>query len=55
MLKDLYKTESHENWRHFTFGEPAATLLHYGGILLAFWYADPDEGGIGLVRLRIDG
>ena len=45
---------THDEWRQFTFGEPAAILLDNGDLLLTFWYADDHEGGIRLVRVRIE-
>ena len=43
----------HSDWTNFTFGEPAATLLPGGEILLGFWYQDQTDSGIRTVRLRL--
>jgi hypothetical protein len=36
----------HSNWADFAFGEPSATLLPDGTILVALWCAQPDGHGI---------
>lgn len=42
----------HSKWPQFTFGEPSATVLPDGTILVVFWYAQGRERGIRHVRLE---
>ena len=43
----------HESWTDFAFGEPSATLLPDGTILVALWAAQPSGNGIPFVKLRL--
>jgi hypothetical protein len=42
----------HADWVQFAFGEPSATLLSDGTILVAFWCTENDIGGIRNVKLK---
>jgi hypothetical protein len=43
---------AHDNWADFTFGEPGATILPDGSIVLVFWYIDSAKAGIRMLRIR---
>jgi hypothetical protein len=42
----------HANWVQFAFGEPSATLLDDGSILVAFWCSEHGVGGIRYVKVK---
>ena len=46
-------TAEFDNWTSYSFGEPAVTVLPDKTVLVVFWCIQPDERGIGYVRLRI--
>jgi len=43
----------HDNWQDYAFGEPSVTLLPDGAFLVAFWKIQPEERGIGYVKVRM--
>ena len=43
----------HAQWEDFAFGEPSATVLADGTVLVLFWCVQPDGQGVGYVRLRL--
>jgi hypothetical protein len=43
---------SHSKWTQFTFGEPSATLLSDGSILVFLWCLEEGAGSIPFVRIR---
>ena len=45
----------HDAWRDYAFGEPSATVLPDGSVLIAYWCAQPDGKGIGFVKLGAEG
>jgi hypothetical protein len=45
-------TGEHTEWTDFSFGEPSATLLPDGTILVVLWCVQPDGQGIRYTRLR---
>jgi BNR repeat protein len=45
----------HDEWRAYAFGEPSATLLPDGTVLVAYWCAQADGRGIGFVKLTTGG
>lgn len=46
-------TAEFDNWTSYSFGEPAVTVLPDRTVFVAFWCLQPQERGIGYVRLRI--
>ena len=42
------------NWTNYSFGEPAVTVLPDETILVVFWCIQPEDRGIGFVRLRLN-
>ena len=47
-------TADFKNWTNFAFGEPSATALPDGSILVTFWVAQPSGHGIRYVKLRLE-
>jgi hypothetical protein len=43
----------HDNWTDFSFGEPSATLLRDGTLLLVFWYLDASSTGVRFIQVRM--
>lgn len=41
-----------DNWSDFTFGEPSATILPDGDVLIFLWYIDKQDSGVRWLRLR---
>lgn len=41
------------DWTNFAFGEPSATLLHDGTILVTLWVVQPSGRGIRYVKVRL--
>lgn len=46
-------TAEFNNWTNYSFGEPAVTVLPDKTVLVVFWCIQPEDRGIGYVRLRI--
>ena len=43
----------HDDWQDYAFGEPSVTLLPDGALLIAFWKIQPEERGIGYVKVKM--
>jgi hypothetical protein len=43
---------AHADWTHFTFGEPSATVLEDGTVLVFFWHLTGGAGSIQCVRIK---